>query len=83
MISPDVVGCAVPPPDEEEQRGGGTNKKDDPNSSVFSDATANEILSNCRRSSRRRGGTAHLSSFLDTFEECHAVDLMKVLKAAL
>lgn len=25
----------------------------------------------------------HLSSFLDTLEECHAVDLMKVLKAAL
>lgn len=26
---------------------------------------------------------AHLSSFLETLDECHAVDLMKVLKAAL
>lgn len=31
----------------------------------------------------RRRRSVHLSSFLDTLDECHAVDLMKVLKAAL
>lgn len=31
----------------------------------------------------RKRRAAHLSSFLDTLDECQAVDLMKVLKAAL
>lgn len=56
-------------------------KEKDPNSSGFSDAAAHDLklLSLPERTKRN----VHLSSFLETLEECQAVDLMKVLKAAL